>query len=473
VIQSKVFGASLKVALALCFFGGIAFLSTDLSIPLFRETLSAWRDPDTQWMQYLCGGIYFGIFAFLRFRPVLAPFWDASNAIYLLMGALGIGALAYVMDYLTASQTAQALLLVDGAALGQVTATYFAGQPPAGNRSSRTRLILFLLLILLLSSVFCNGEKGLRFQYHASARWSGPWNNPNIFGLLMGVGTILSLGLLVQTPKAKGQSRSNVERGARRHSITEFGRFGLAILCLVAAGIMARALLHSYSRGAWVGTVCGLFCLGLQFVNARPHPGPLTRGEGEPLMPGWRVRANAFSLTVIVFSVLVLSFWHFRKTEWHPAHRAFSAVNADDFSWRNRVAAWEGTLQITAEHPWFGAGWNHPEPLYGQYYLPTNLNEGTAIEMNDYLMLGATLGVPALFCFGMYVWLSLKGGVQGPNSKVQSHETEWLKAVCRAGAIVLLVGFWFDGGLFKLATAAPFWILLELGRRDLTADEHG
>jgi hypothetical protein len=29
---------------------------------------------------------------------------------------------------------------------------------------------------------------------------------------------------------------------------------------------------------------------------------------------------------------------------------------------------------------------------------------------------------------------------------------------------VFLVGFWFDGGLFKLATAAPFWILLELGR---------
>ena len=39
-------------------------------------------------------------------------------------------------------------------------------------------------------------------------------------------------------------------------------------------------------------------------------------------------------------------------------------------------------------------------------------------------------------------------------------------AVCRAGAAVLLVGFWFDGGLFKLATAAPFWILLELGREE-------
>jgi len=38
-----------------------------------------------------------------------------------------------------------------------------------------------------------------------------------------------------------------------------------------------------------------------------------------------------------------------------------------------------------------------------------------------------------------------------------------LKTTCRAGAIVLLVGFWFDGGLFKLATASTFWILLELG----------
>ena len=38
-----------------------------------------------------------------------------------------------------------------------------------------------------------------------------------------------------------------------------------------------------------------------------------------------------------------------------------------------------------------------------------------------------------------------------------------LESVCHAGAIVLLVGFWFDGGLFNLPTAATFWILLELG----------
>jgi hypothetical protein len=39
-----------------------------------------------------------------------------------------------------------------------------------------------------------------------------------------------------------------------------------------------------------------------------------------------------------------------------------------------------------------------------------------------------------------------------------------LQAACRAGALALLVAFWFDGGLFKLATASVFWILLELSQ---------
>jgi hypothetical protein len=37
-----------------------------------------------------------------------------------------------------------------------------------------------------------------------------------------------------------------------------------------------------------------------------------------------------------------------------------------------------------------------------------------------------------------------------------------LDTICRAGAVVLLVGFWFDGGLFKLSVAPVFWALLEL-----------
>jgi hypothetical protein len=42
-----------------------------------------------------------------------------------------------------------------------------------------------------------------------------------------------------------------------------------------------------------------------------------------------------------------------------------------------------------------------------------------------------------------------------------------VETVCRAGAIDFLVAFWFDGGVFKLATASVFWILLELGGKSL------
>jgi hypothetical protein len=317
-----------------------------------------------------------------------------------------------------------------------------------------------------------------------------------------------------------------------------FGKFTVVILCLIAACLMGRGLLHSYSRGAWFATLCGLAYMLWHWINREIHekecqhpvqsragvsPAPvgaaddllaqtrsMSRRDACPTLsattvPGFNVRGfvseefssisgvsrlknNWLPLSVMLVSAFVLVFWHFRQTEWHPARRALSAVNTVDFSWRNRIAAWEGSLQIAAEHPWFDAGWNQPEPLYEHYYLSPKLTESAAIQMNDYLMLAATLGIPALFCFGMYIRRCLGDGSwkmgdrkqqaegQSQKSEIGSHDlkselrspiSDLLSTTCRAGTTVLLVGFWFDGGLFKLPTAAAFWILLDLGRADL------
>jgi hypothetical protein len=56
-----------------------------------------------------------------------------------------------------------------------------------------------------------------------------------------------------------------------------------------------------------------------------------------------------------------------------------------------------------------------------------------------------------------------EGGKAESVSSFILHPSSFLQATCHAGAIVLLVGFWFDGGLCELPTAATFWILLELG----------
>jgi len=91
-----------------------------------------------------------------------------------------------------------------------------------------------------------------------------------------------------------------------------------------------------------------------------------------------------------------------------------------------------------------------------------------ALTTNDYLMVGTQLGWTGLVCFVAYVTLSLGrwSKIEGRESgKVTSLVTRnlSLQTACRASALALAVAFWFDGGLFKLATASVFWILLELG----------
>jgi len=223
---------------------------------------------------------------------------------------------------------------------------------------------------------------------------------------------------------------------------------------------MGFGLWKSYSRGAWLAvTVGGVYVLIRRCILCHIESADQIR---------W-MRAGA-GIVIVLYSLLTLLFWQYQHTESLTVRRAISASNRNDLSWRNRISAWEGALQMMAERPIFGCLWNQPEALYEHYYLSPKLDESAAILMNDYLMLGATLGIPALFCFCMYLRLIFgRFKVQCSEFNVEETDTrelDWLKAVCRAGALVLAVGFWFDGGLFKLPTAATFWIFLELGRVD-------
>ena len=135
---------------------------------------------------------------------------------------------------------------------------------------------------------------------------------------------------------------------------------------------------------------------------------------------------------------------------------------------QHRVSAWRGAVQMMRDHP-LGVGWNNAVSTYEKKYSPPE-DGASALTMNSYLMLGTELGLPGLLCFVGYVGLALK-----QKSEVRSQKSESLEQIgnrkseignqmaCRAGALALLVAFWFDGGLFTLATASVFWILLELG----------
>jgi len=103
------------------------------------------------------------------------------------------------------------------------------------------------------------------------------------------------------------------------------------------------------------------------------------------------------------------------------------------------------------------------------------------------LMLGTELGLPGVICFVAYVALRLRSPKlqlaredARPTNRQDACATldigHWTldsvdatRAACRAGAVALLVSFWFDGGLFEMPTASVFWILLELGTSNLAA----
>jgi O-antigen ligase len=313
------------------------------------------------------------------------------------------------------------------------------------------------------------------FSYHGQARWCGPWNNPNTFGMLMGVGFVLLSGLLVRTawfpiqPKAWLVKRGSVPRGRLA-----------PIFISTATLLVGVGLVKSYSRGAWIGTAFGLIYLGYYTVRsyAASDQLPKLRPSGQPQRPNSAhplpsivsfIHNNRITLVLTLISLILLGFWNRAHLRWLPAQRFFSVGNSSDFSWRNRVTAWEGALQMMSDHFWVGYGWNQPERVYDRYYRPTQIPEYKAFQTNDYFELGTTLGFPALAFFIVYMARTLARrprllSFTEPGSGVNEEASEGLlRLTCHAAVVVLIVGFWFDSGLFNMATAAPFWVLLEWG----------
>lgn len=315
----------------------------------------------------------------------------------------------------------------------------------------------------------------MEFHYRGVRRWEGVWDNPNIYGLLMGVGLTLATGLLVSSSKFQVSGCGDAARGF----LSPFTRHLSRALLFAAAGLCSFGLLKSYSRGAWLGTAVGIGVLLWHWI----HRGPSEMREGDastvavnltgqPSSPRVgrvsrlkaQLRLNWLPGSILLLSLFVLGFWQFRDTESRLVRRVFSVGNVNDFSWRNRVAAWEGAGRMLRARPVVGFGWGQAEEVYRVKYHAARLEETAAIQLNDYLMLGISAGVPARGGSDPQPTFPQSGDGGSP---VEVERGTILAAIAVAGASVLLVGFWFDGGLFKLPTCAVFWVLLELARASL------
>ena len=375
------------------------------------------------------------------------------------------------------SGSTDAVVLFLGMLVGQMVLLAKIAQRNSGHGVEIQEDVVNSLILLLALSVLYQPHWWHRLQYRGQTRWQGIWWNPNNFGLLMATGLVLVVGRFLQTTLQPPPDQ-------RESHIVPRNRIRAA--CSVAGALLMVGLLKSYSRGSWLAAGVGLVYLGSQFAKAM---GPGWRAwlsksadetaSAEPaLLRSWicQMLANRRTLLVITVSTVMLAFLGFRNTEIAPARRVFSVGSPNDFSWRNRVAAYEGALQMMAARPWSGFGWDQPAEVFNEWYKPVRLVEPFAIYLNDYFMVGMTLGLPALASLLLYIGSRYRAGANpacagdsGVASSFLRREAsgwlaaEWLDATCRAGATVLAVGFWFERGLFWVALTVPFWILLELG----------
>ncbi|NBR86167.1 MAG: O-antigen ligase domain-containing protein [Verrucomicrobia bacterium] len=363
----------------------------------------------------------------------------------------------YVAGYPGSIAHGDCVVLLFGITIGQAIRAFCSHRP--GNGTIALSSLLPALLAILSVAALVRPNMGVTFYYRERLRWTGPWDNPNTFGLLMGVGLTLALGWLWKRWLMR-QGFFVVEAAMTRppRGVVP-GRLVWALL--IASGACLVGLIMSFSRGAWVSTACAVaYLVGMGWGAAA------SRNSASGWRPSVLGRLAPFlGLTCVVLaSVGVLAFWNFRTTEEPLVRRVFSVGNLNDFSWRNRVNSTIGALQIMGDSPLAGLGWNQPEQTYNELYRPFRLTEGMAIVLNDYFVVGMSLGIPAMICLLAYIGRRFARGHQGfRDSSGAVSALSWDALTCRAAFIVLLLGFIPERGLFYLAGGVPFWILLELG----------
>jgi hypothetical protein len=451
----------LSVVIAFCLFGQ-AVSSYYYSFHEFVAVLLSF-----QWILLACFAVWCGSFIFLTFSLNDLP----------LIALLLIAMAAYFIGYTESSRAADALILLAGVTLGKSAFVLLrrdeGGAAHFTRHSSLVTFLVGLITLLVFSSLWYLDMPG---NFYHGSRWMGLWDNPNDYGMLMGAGVVLAIGLragmqkeecrmknegeTLKSEKLKAEifQQSGKQKAERRNLFLRFLRFlvaNTAWILGIAVFMLGVGLVMSYSRGAMLATSVGLLYLAWSYGKLK-----------------WKYVVIGAGLGALG----VLCLWGRTADDgpWYLKRLDFSRPSA-----QHRVSAWRGAVQMMWDHP-LGVGWNLAVSVYAKNYSPPE-GGAAALTMNSYLMLGTELGLPGLVCFVAYVGLCISnrelrisknrphltltlsppsGSGEG-MSLVTCHSS--LPTVCRAGAVVLLVAFWFDGGLFNLPTAAVFWILLELG----------
>lgn len=157
------------------------------------------------------------------------------------------------------------------------------------------------------------------------------------------------------------------------HAARGWRRAGIAG-CL---GVTLFAFLLAASRGGFIGLVCMLL---------------------------WRLRDSRRRFMAVAISTLLLLIC--LASPYSPLDRLLKPTASDIESSNIRLQLWSVSVEIFADHPWFGVGlWNFPK--YMHRYLPPGADLDFVVPHNTYLEVAVELGSVGLLLFVALLALSL------------------------------------------------------------------
>jgi len=411
----------------------LAGLRLDMTL-VFHHAEGHWQ---TFAALFLNACVWAGVPAFLRWRRTGSQLRSDEWALF---GLLGLVLVQYACRYSAAAGSTEPLLLLAGI---WITSMWRVLLPAAPVRSLWPWLWLGAFGLACVS--LWDWPMFPVFGYREARRATGLWNNPNTYGLLAACSAAMCLVWLIRLAPWRRPKPGLLDSGMGTPPRTAW----LLILPLLPA---LGGLVRSYSRGAWLGFLVALMWCGWWLLS--PVLRPLRADARAGVIPARR-RWLAFRLSfVALLAGGVVSLWFLKDFQNPLLRRVGTVANHTDRSWRNRVDAWIGAARMTVARPLTGWGLNRVEAGYAREFKPAHLKETAAIQLNDYLKLAAGMGVPAVGLFLVLVVSRLRLAHRERNPNV-------------APLLVLLVGCWFDGVLFRLSLAVPFWLLLLAGTRDL------
>ncbi len=267
-------------------------------------------------------------------------------------------------------------------------------------------------------------------------RAAGEFGQPNPFGGFMNMALLPALSGLVGIALGAGLTRRawwpNAENGYRPSP-------GIALLLVLAAGIIGLGLVLSWSRGAWLGAVAGVAVIlvaWIVLILARPAVDRAAESRRRAVAALWALVVVGLLLVFAGAANIIPSSVVDRLAtvaEYSGGLDVLNVeVNDDNFAVVERAAHWYAAANMWADHFWAGVGIGNYAAAYPQYNVP-RWTDPLGHAHNYYLNIGAETGF-----IGLLAYLALLAALVWRAVRVAARRPDWLTRSLALGVLGVL-----------------------------------